>query len=82
MDNCNLLQKYTQKSQQLFCNFYMMVGHDEHTCRSYELMMYQTPTYKVHTEMRALDRNARMEHIGFQGHRQGQGGMGPGRGRR
>jgi len=43
-DNCYLLQKYTQNSQQLFCNFCRSVGHDERTCRSYELMIDRTPT--------------------------------------
>ncbi len=46
-DNCHLLQKYTQNSQQLFGNVCRSVGHDERTCRSYELMMDQTPTYRV-----------------------------------
>jgi len=50
-NNCHLLQKYTQTSQQLFCNFCRSVGHDEHTCRSYELMMDQTPTYRDQTKM-------------------------------
>jgi len=26
------------------------MGHDENTCRSYELMMDRTPTYRVQTE--------------------------------
>ena len=39
MENCHLLQKFTQTPQQLFCNFCMSAGHDEHTCRSYELMI-------------------------------------------
>ena len=38
-DNYHLLQKYVQSSQQLFCNFYKSVGHDEHNCWSYELIM-------------------------------------------
>jgi len=67
--NCHLLQKYTQNSQQLFCNFCRSVGHDECTCRSYELMMDRTPTYRVHAEMWPLDQNAGMARIGFQGHR-------------
>lgn len=46
-DNCHLLQKYTQASQQLFCNFCRLVGHDERTCRSYEIMMDRTPTYSL-----------------------------------
>lgn len=49
-DNCHLLQKYTQNSQQLFYNFSRSVGHDECTCRSYELMIDRTPTYRVQTE--------------------------------
>lgn len=47
MDNYQLLQKYTQTPQQLFYNFCRSVGRDKHTCRSYELMMDRTPTYKV-----------------------------------
>lgn len=46
-DNCHLLQKYTQMSQQLFCNFYRSIGHDERTNRIYELIMDWTPTYRV-----------------------------------
>lgn len=48
--NCHLLQKYTQMTQQLFCNFCRSVGHDERTCRSYEIIMDQTPTYRVQNE--------------------------------
>ena len=47
IDNFHLLQKYTENSQQLFCNFYRSVGHDERTCRIYELMMDRTPIYGV-----------------------------------
>ena len=65
--NYHLLQKYTQTSQQLFCNFCRSIGHDEHTYTSYELIMDQTPTYRIQTETRALDQNAGMERIGFQG---------------
>ena len=60
-DNCHLLHKYTQNSQQLFCNFCRLVGHDERTYRSYELMMDRTPTYRFQAETWPLDQNARME---------------------
>ena len=43
-------------------------------------MMDQTPTYRVQTEMRAVDQNVGMAHTRFQGRGHGQGGMGPGRG--
>jgi len=79
-DNYHLLQKYMQTSQQLFCNFCRSVGHDERTCRSYELMMDQTPTYRVHTETRALDQIAGMARTGFQERERGRGGIGLGRG--
>jgi len=80
-DNCHLLQKYTQTSQQLFCNFCRSVEHDENTCRSYELMMDWTPTYRVKTEMRALDLNVGIARARFQGCGQGRGGLGLRRGR-
>jgi len=64
-DHCHILQKYTQNSQQLLCNIYRSVGHDEHTCRSYELMMDRIPTYRVQAEMRPLDQNTGMTHTGF-----------------
>jgi len=51
IDNCHLLQKYTQMPQQLFCNFCRSVGRDEHTCHSYEIMMDQTLAYRMQTEM-------------------------------
>lgn len=68
-------------SQQLFCNFSRSVGHDERTYRSYKIMMDQTPAYRVQTKMRALDPNAGMTCVGFEGCGQGRGIMGPGRGR-
>jgi len=79
-NNCHLLQDYTQTSQQLFYNFYKSVGHDERTCRSYELMMDQTPTYIVQAKTKALDQNIGMACIAFQGHGRGQGGLVPRRG--
>jgi len=54
-DNYHLLQKYTQNSQQLFCNFCRLVRHDEKTCKIYELMMDRTPTYIVQAETWPLD---------------------------
>ena len=54
-DNCHLLHKYTQTPQQLFCSFCRSVGHNEHTCRSYELMMERTSTYRMQIETRGLD---------------------------
>lgn len=47
IDNYHLLQKYMQTSKQLFYNFCRSVGHDERTCRSYELMMDRSPAYWV-----------------------------------
>ena len=82
IDNCHLLQKYTQNSQQLFYNFCSSVGHDERTCRSYELMMDQTPNYRVQAETWAPDQNTTRACTRFQGHEQGQDGRGPGRGRK
>ena len=67
MDNCHLLQKYTPTPQQLFCNFYRSVGHDKRTCHSYELMMDQTPAYRIQTETQGLDPAAGMARAGFQG---------------
>jgi len=67
MDNCHLLQKYTQTLQQLFCNFCRSVGHDERTCCSYKLMMDWTLAYRMQTERRALDPAAGMACAGFQG---------------
>lgn len=80
-NNYHLLQKYTQTSQQLFCNFCRSVGHDAHTCRSYELIMDHTPTYRVQSKTRALNQNAGIAHIVFQGRGRGQGGIGLRRGR-
>lgn len=59
-DNFHRFQKYTQTSQQYFCNFCGSVGHDEHTYKSYELMMGWNSAYRVKTEMQALDPNAGM----------------------
>lgn len=46
-DNCHLLQKFVQIPQQLFCNFFRSVGHDECNYISYELMMDRTSAYRV-----------------------------------
>lgn len=54
-DNCHLLHKYMQNSQQLFCNFCRSARHDECTCRGYDLIMDRTPTYKVWAKTRSLD---------------------------
>ena len=80
MDNCHLLRKYMQNSQHLFCNFCRSVGHDECTCRSYELTMDQIPTYRAQTKTWTLDQNESMAHTRFQGRERGRGGMGLGRG--
>lgn len=81
-DNCHLLQKYTQTLQQFFYNFCRLVGNDEHTFWSYELMMDRTPAYRVQAKTQPLDQNTRMAWIGFQGHGRGWARGGPGRGRR
>ena len=36
---CPLLQKYVQTPTNLYCNFCKSVGHDEHNCRAYDLML-------------------------------------------
>lgn len=66
-DNCHLLQKFLQVSQQLFCNFCRLAGHDECTCRSYELMMDKTPTYRVQAKTWPLDQSVGMTQTRFQG---------------
>lgn len=38
-NNCHMLQKYTQTPHQLFSDFCRSMGHNERTCRIYELMM-------------------------------------------
>lgn len=82
IDNYHLLQKYTQALQQLFCNFCRSVGHDECTCRRYELMMDRTPANIVQAKTRPLDQNIGMAQTGFQGRGQGRGGGGLDRGRK
>lgn len=47
IDNCRLLQKFVQTRQQMFFTFCKSVGNDEQNCRSYELMMERTPTYRM-----------------------------------
>lgn len=66
-DNCHLLQKFVQMSQQLFCNFYKSVGHEERNFRSYKLMMDRTLAYRVQEEKRPLDQGVGMAWIGFHG---------------
>lgn len=51
-DNYHLLHNFVQSPQQMFCNFYKFVAHDEQNCRSYELMMDKTLTYRVQAETR------------------------------
>ena len=79
-NNCHLLQKYTTKPKKLFCNFCRSMGHDECTCRSYQLMKDQIPPCQMQIEMRGLDPVEGMACTEFQGRGRGRGGMGPGRG--
>lgn len=65
MDNCHMLQKFVQTPQQLLCNFYRSVGHDEHNCNCYELMMDRTPAYRVQGETQPPDQTAEMAGTGF-----------------
>jgi len=67
MDNCLLLQKFIQTPQQLFCNFYKSMGHDERHCQSYELMMERTPTYQMQVETWPPDQGTRGVCGGYQG---------------
>ena len=69
--NFHLLQKYTQTPQKWFCKFCWSEGHDKHACRSYELIMDKTPTYRVQAETRSLDQNAGLTQTGFQGRGRG-----------
>lgn len=55
-DNYHLLQKFIQTPQQLFYNFCMSVSNDERNCRSYELMINRTPTYRVQAKHGPLTR--------------------------
>ena len=59
-NNSHLLQKYVQAPQQLLYNLFRSVGHDERTCRSYELMMDRTHAYRVQSKTRSLDQNVGM----------------------
>jgi len=47
IDNCHLLQTFIQTLQQQFYNFCRSISHDDCNCKSYELMMDKTPTYRV-----------------------------------
>lgn len=81
IENYHLLQKYTQTLEQLYCKFCRSMGHDEWTCRSYEVMMDRTPSYRMQTEMQGLDPAVAIAWGGFQGRGRGRGGMGLERGR-
>ena len=43
------------------------MGHDKRICRSYELMMDQSPAYCMQIEMHALDPIAGMACVDFKG---------------
>ena len=48
---CPLLQKYVQTPKNLDCNFCKSVGHDEHNCRAYDLMVERKhDLYRVQSE--------------------------------
>jgi len=66
-DNCHLLQKFVQTLQQLFCNFYKSMGHDECNYRSYELMMERAPAYRMQTETQSPDQGIGGARGGYQG---------------
>lgn len=64
-DNCHLLQKFVQTPQQLFCEFYKLVSHDECHCCSYELMMERMPTYQMQASTLPQDQVAGVVHGGY-----------------
>lgn len=68
-ENFHLLQEFIQTPQHLLCKFYQLMGHDEHNCRSYKLMIDRTPTYGVQEETRSLGQGTR----GARGEYQGNG---------
>ena len=76
-NNCHLLPKYNQTSQQLFCNF---CPYEERDCHSYQLLIDQSPAYMMQIKVRNKNPAAAIMHSGFQGRGQGRGGMGPQRG--
>lgn len=78
-NHCHLLENFVQTPQQLFCTFCKSVGHNERNCRSYELMMEQTPTYRMQIENQPKDQGVGAVHEGFHGQGRGRGG-GAGRG--
>ena len=46
-----LLQKYVQNPKNLYCNLCKSVGHDEHNCQAYDLMVDRKHDfYGVHSE--------------------------------
>ena len=48
---CPLLQKYVQTPKKLYCVFCKFVGHDEHDCRAYDLMVgAKQDMYRVQSE--------------------------------
>ena len=48
---CPLLQKYVQTPKNLYCTFCKSVGHDDHTCRAYDLMLDRKhDLYRVQSE--------------------------------
>jgi len=57
--------KSTRRIHNSYSIIFVDLGHDEHTCRRYELMMDRTPTYKVQAESRSLDQNAGMARTEF-----------------
>lgn len=79
--NCHLLPQFNQTPQQLFCNFCILVGHEERDCRRYQLLMDESPTYRMQAEVRSQDSALTIAQGGLQGRGRGWGGMGSGRGR-
>lgn len=80
-----LLQKYVQTSKNLFCTFCKSVGHDDHHCRDYELMVERTQdVYAMQSDQQqniaiAQYEQGRVGRGGFRGRGRG-GGNGRGRG--
>ena len=47
----HLLKKYVQTPKNLFYTFCKSVGHDENSCKAYELMMERTQdVYVMHSD--------------------------------
>ena len=50
IDSCPRIRKYQPDLKRLFCKFCLSLGHDEHHCRTFDIMLDKAKIYRMEAE--------------------------------